>query len=399
MSNITIVLRTDKINKKNIAPIHFRIVKNRRSSYISSGLSVPVKYWDDKNKRFKSGFPNSARQNKLLISKFNESQKQLLDLLIENKHVSVKNISKSIKGQDVPTFFVLAQGILDRSKAEGKIGTYDLRRSIIEKFRNFLNDSDIELVDITPLLLSRYDLHLQKEHENSANTRHRDFRFLKMVFKEAYKLDFLQGHPNPFDKYKIKMTTTSKGYLTEDEINKIEKVDLTSKPDLEKYRNLFLFGCTAYGIRVSDLLFLNESQLSSGRITIKTKKTNNQLDVKLPQKAIDILTWFRERNDGNPYVFGFVPADIDLKNDVMVDLILSRETAKYNKALKSIGKLAKVEKHFSSHDARHSWATRALRKGLDLYQVSALLTHASVKQTQVYAKIVSEELDKAADLF
>jgi site-specific recombinase XerD len=144
-------------------------------------------------------------------------------------------------------------------------------------------------------------------------------------------------------------------------------------------------------------LFLKTTQVADDRIKIKTKKTGNQLDVRLPQNALEIINWFKENNTGNTYIFNLVPNDLDVNNPLAVDLAISRETAKYNKALKRIAKKANITKPLSSHISRHSFATRALRKGIDLYQVSALLTHASVKQTQVYAKIVSEELDKAAE--
>jgi len=399
MSNITIVLRKDKINAKGIAPIHFRIVKNRRSTYISSGMKIPVKFWDDTNKKIKPSFPNSAQNNNLLLLKHSDASKRLLNEETENKYVTAKGISKAIKGDDCPGFFELGEMSLRKTKADCSVGTYDAREAILKKFKEFVKDKEIQLTDLTPQLLGKYDQYLQSRFNNSVNTRHSNFKFLKMVFKEAYKLDYLTGHPNPFDKYKIKTTSTTKEFLTEDEIGLVETIDLTDQPQLEPYRKLFIFACTAYGIRVSDLILLQSLQISGGRIKIKTKKTNNQLDVRLPQKALNIIEWFKEHNTDNRFVFGLAPCNLDMKDEQMVDLTVSRETAKYNKALRTIGKKAELEKPLSSHIARHAWATRALRKGLDLYQVSTLLTHSSVKQTQVYAKIVSEELDKAADLF
>ena len=399
LGTTTIVLRKDKINSKDEAPIHFRIVRNRRSSYISSGIKIPVKYWDEKNRRIKPGFQNSTRFNNQLANKFKEVQGAMLTQETENKYISVKGIVKSINGTNCPSFFELGDMILNRSKADGKIATYDLRHSILVKFKKFLKGNDIQITDISAHMLQQYEKYLQTEFKNAPNTRHRDFKFLKMVYKEAYRLGFIIGQTNPFDQYKLKLVTTTKEFLSENEIDAIENKDLSATPDLIPYRNIFIFACYAYGIRVSDLILLNENQLSEDRIKLKTKKTSNQLDVRLPKKALEILEWFRSINNGNPFIFNLCPPDINLKDPVIVDDLISQETAKYNKALKCIGELVEIDKNFNSHLARHSWATRALRKGVDLYQVSALLTHASVKQTQVYAKIVSEELDKVSNLF
>ena len=40
-----------------------------------------------------------------------------------------------------------------------------------------------------------------------------------------------------------------------------------------------------------------------------------------------------------------------------------------------------------------------LYNGISLESISKLLGHSNVKETQVYAKIINEELDKAMDVF
>ncbi|MCS2984122.1 tyrosine-type recombinase/integrase [Bacteroides fragilis] len=51
-----------------------------------------------------------------------------------------------------------------------------------------------------------------------------------------------------------------------------------------------------------------------------------------------------------------------------------------------------------THTARHTFATMMLTLGADLYTVSKLLGHTSVKMTQVYAKIVNKKKDDAVNL-
>lgn len=52
----------------------------------------------------------------------------------------------------------------------------------------------------------------------------------------------------------------------------------------------------------------------------------------------------------------------------------------------------------SFHLARHTFATMLLTLGADLYTVSKLLGHTSVKMTQVYAKIINKKKDDAVNL-
>ena len=50
------------------------------------------------------------------------------------------------------------------------------------------------------------------------------------------------------------------------------------------------------------------------------------------------------------------------------------------------------------HTIRHTFATMMLTLGADLYTVSKLLGHTSVRMTQVYAKIINQKKDEAVNL-
>ena len=50
------------------------------------------------------------------------------------------------------------------------------------------------------------------------------------------------------------------------------------------------------------------------------------------------------------------------------------------------------------HTARHSCAVLLLTLGADIYTVSKILGHRSVRSTQVYAKIVDKKKDDAIAL-
>jgi site-specific recombinase XerD len=63
---------------------------------------------------------------------------------------------------------------------------------------------------------------------------------------------------------------------------------------------------------------------------------------------------------------------------------------KMNQRLKTIGTAAGIEKPLHMHLARHTFATTiTLSNGVPIESVSSMLGHATLKQTQHYAKIVA----------
>lgn len=64
---------------------------------------------------------------------------------------------------------------------------------------------------------------------------------------------------------------------------------------------------------------------------------------------------------------------------------------RYNVKLKMIGQMVGVEK-LHSHMARHTFATMALGAGAKIENVSRMLGHTNIKQTQRYAKVLAENV-------
>jgi integrase len=163
---------------------------------------------------------------------------------------------------------------------------------------------------------------------------------------------------------------------------------------------MFIFASYAGGLRVSDMLQLQWKHFNGEHIDFTIKKTGNQLSIKVPNKALAIIEKYIPTNENpNSFIFPMLPEGVLNLSATEIDNAISSATAYINKNLKLITKAAKIEKNISFHTSRHTWATRALRKGVSIDKVSKLMGHSAIKETQVYAKIVNSELDKAMDVF
>lgn len=70
---------------------------------------------------------------------------------------------------------------------------------------------------------------------------------------------------------------------------------------------------------------------------------------------------------------------------------------RYNDYLKSVADMAGINKLVTSHVARHTYATRCLAHGVRLEAVQRTLGHASIKTTQIYARMVDKAVLEAFD--
>jgi integrase len=165
------------------------------------------------------------------------------------------------------------------------------------------------------------------------------------------------------------------------------------------HRNIYVFSAYAGGLRISDILQLRWENFDGEKLSLRVQKTSQPLSIKIPNKATEIIKLY-ETKDSTPKDFIFPLLNcIDTNNKLELFNAISSATAYTNTDLKEITKRAKINKHISFHTARHTFATRALQKGMRIEYVSKFLGHKDIKETQIYAKIINKELDNAIEIF
>ena len=400
MATVSIILRTDKVKKDGTVPLNFLIIKDRKKTKIATKISIDPKHWDEKNSRIKPGATNSARNNATLKDKWAEIENEVLNLESTDKTITARGLKNKVNGLPPTNFFTFTLQTLADYNAQKMFGTHDKAKSIINKIETFNGSKNLFLQDITTGFLSKYETYCRTEWENKTNTIHKDMKFIRKVYNDAIRLDLIEFQKNPFLKYKLKVEKTQRTFLTEDELTKISKVVCTKGTRLELHRDMFVFAAYAGGLRVSDVLQLKWKNLDKSHINITIKKTGNQISIKAPDKALEIINKYKPKKViPNNYIFSMLPNGLNEDDLRLLDNAISSATAYINKNLKTLAEKAKIQKTISFHISRHTFATRALKKGISIDKISKLMGHAQIKETQIYAKIVNEELDKAMDVF
>lgn len=401
MATVKVLLREEKVNAKGLAPIYLRIIKDRKTKFVALGVYIKPIDWNPITGKVKKSHPNSGRMNSFLAQKEAEAEGIALEMQTKSKSVSTHKIKENILGKSSPEFFVYAEKYLSSLKAGGKIGTYKRAKTVITKLKEFTKGKHLFFDDFTVSFLKEYEDHLLINLRNKTNTVHANLKLIRTILNNATSEDLIQSESNPFNRYKLRTEATERAYLTEMELKAIEDLALPEKSMINHHRNIYVFAAYAGGMRVSDILKLKWSNFDGEKINIQIHKTKTQLSIKLPDAALQILNLYRgsSMNTTDSYIFPLLKIHPNEKDPLKIHNAISSATAYTNKDLKKLSELAGINKHLSFHTSRHTWATRALRKGMRMEYVSKIMGHAAIKETQIYARIINAELDNAMEIF
>ena len=203
----------------------------------------------------------------------------------------------------------------------------------------------------------------------SASTRNTYYQIFNGALNAAVRAKRILKNPfNEMEKSeKPKMPESVRSYMTIEEVRSLIATPMQN----EGVKSAYLFSCFC-GLRISDIIglqwkdvFIDNGQY---RLAVAMQKTKEPIYLPLSNEA---LKWMPERGDktADDHVF-------DLPSGI-------------NQLIKPWAKAAGISKRFT---------TMMLTLGADLYTVSKLLGHTSVKMTQVYAKIVNKKKDDAVNL-
>ena len=150
----------------------------------------------------------------------------------------------------------------------------------------------------------------------------------------------------------------------------------------EQVKAAFLFSCFC-GLRLSDIEGLTWDAIRQDGDTwrLETRMQKTRQIIYLPL-SIAARRYLPERAEKGPESLVFdLPKRVTTQCDIRTWV-----------------KRAGIEKNISFHCARHTFATLALTQGADLYSISKLLGHTNVTTTQIYATIIDQRKQDAANL-
>ena len=194
---------------------------------------------------------------------------------------------------------------------------------------------------------------------------------LKMLLNRAVLFDLLQQ--NPYDRLRGKFsrgTKESVEYLTEEEMRQFEGMILPMGSPLDVAHDLFIFQMWT-GLSFSDAqsFDINDYKWDGHR----WNNTGERIKT------------------GVPYVSSILPPALHVLEKYGMK-VPKMNNADYNRQLKALQVMTGIKTRLHSHLARHTFATYMLRNGVKIENVSRMLGHTNITQTQRYAKVLAQDV-------
>lgn len=381
---LSFIARKARALRNGEYPIFVRITVSGQVAEMNIGRSVKPDNWDQKRAMSKGRSRCDLELNKyieVVKARFLEIHNMLVR---EGKMVNPKILREHFLGTiEKPKMLCdVFRETNEKRKEELERGdivkaTYQRWERcvdyLVEFFKMTQNVDDIPIKEVTSGIIDDFEhfLRMRKGCANNAAVRY--VRCVKNVMQYALAHKWLTH--DPFIGKKYQRTHTERQSLTEKELKAVMELDLRDIPRLEIVRDTFVFCCFT-GLAFCDIKSLLRSNITTdveGNVWIrKAREKTGEMSI-IPMLAVP--RQIAEKYATNPVV---------IQKDVVIPVITNQ---KMNAYLKEIADLARIEKHLTTHLARHTFATLSLSNHVPIETISKMLGHSDIKTTQIYAKM------------
>jgi integrase len=384
-----------RTKKGDEGPIEIRITINRKAYYINTGVRVRKNRLVGNAVRDDETSSDADILNERLTTLVVLVEREVNKCLEEQRPIDVADIKNRIwaispatdDNKDEPTMINWIKSYIDTaSVSKSTKKRYITVCNCLLDFGQMVRWEQLTVDNIyawdvwlrqrpIPLTENQKLAGVEEAHisNDSAYNYH---KVLKAAINKALQFDIVTS--NPYDRMKGTFKRDKRetvDYLTEDQMQKI--LNLTPVPGSQAAmaRDLFIFQMyTGLGYADTQIFDIGNYREADGRWQFIGERVKT----------------------GVPYVSMLLPPAVDVlkRNGWKVPKMNNQ---RYNVWLKAIGMLVGVER-LHSHMGRHSFATWMLSKGAKIENVSRMLGHTTVKQTERYAKVLAKDVYEDFDM-
>jgi len=393
--NTLFYIRRNRLNSKGEAPVFLRITVNGKSTALAIHRKIDPKQWISDLGQAKSTTKELKRLNEYIFSVRSSVYEQYKYLRESNKDVDAENIKKLYLGKEIEEKRGILALFREHNAEIKKLEGIDYSKITIRRYNTSYNrleayikekfkKDEYNIVDINHSFVIGYENFLKTSYLSSQGkpiTHNTTVKFMKQL-KKIVRIANANGWltTDPFAKIKIREKKVDRGFLTEEELNKLINLDLKIAR-LSEVRDCFVFSCFT-GLAHSDLARLTKKNIVTGTdgnkwIKINRKKTDSLSTIPVLEVSQELIDKYKN------HVYCVV------KNS----LLPVKSNQKMNAYLKEIGRIAGIDKDLTTHLARHTFATTVtLNNDVPIESVSKMLGHSSITTTKIYARLLDKKV-------
>ena len=391
---VLLYLKKSGLDKSGKAPIMGRITIGRSIAQFSCKLSCNPDLWNPRESRMDGKSREAVEVNGRLENLLLSIQSAYQTLLARGCPFDATDVKEQFQGSVQTRCMLIERLDMLIKEKESHIGI-DLRKESMASYQStrihlqeFIQKkykvSDLALSQLTENFIHEFQQYFLGECGFQESSFYNVATHLKTVCRLAYReglADILL-----FDKVKIgKGNKKLPKALDKEAFEKLKTLQFEDlEEEMETARDIFLFACYT-GAAYCDLMELDKSHLvrdDKGSLWLKFNrhKTGVPCRVKLLPEAIRLME--------------------KLHSDERETLLPFMGYATYQSYLKALRLRAGISFPFTTHTARHTFATLiTLEQGVPIETVSKMLGHSNVSMTERYAKVTPQKLFEEFDRF
>ena len=389
---VLLYLKKSSRDRSGKAPIMGRITLGRSIAQFSCKLFCNPDLWNPRESRMNGKSREAVEVNTKLDHLLLAVQSSYQSLLAKGSPFDATDIKEHFQGcvQSRTMLLERFDGLIE--DMEEHVGVDIKRESLVlyrqtrMRLQQFIrakhNASDLTFSQLTEDFVKQFEQFATGEVGLKQSTCYNMVILVKKVCKLAYRegaadsLLFDNVHVDKGDRRLPKA-------LDRDALDKLKALCFDGwEIDLETARDVFLFACYT-GAAYCDLMALNPEHLvrdDEGALWLKfnRQKTGVLCRVKLLPEALQLMNKLHDES-----------------RDTLLPHI---HYITYQSHLKALRLRAGITLPFTTHTARHTFATLiTLEQGVPIETVSKMLGHSTVRMTERYAKVTPQKLFEEFD--
>lgn len=387
-------IKKSKADRNGKTNIYLRITLDGRRSEFSIHRKTHIDWWNSKAQLAMGNSPEVQNINQHLSILRNKVYSIQQNFERENETYTATDIRDVLLGKDKSQKMLLeifqehndkVDSLIGKDFAAGTAERYrTCRKHVADYIKKKYKKNDIPVRDVDHKFITGMEYYLKTTRKCAHNSAIKYITNFKKIIRIAHANDWIDK--DPFLHWKGKLKIVEREFLTEEEIQKINALELKMER-LDQVRDIFIFCCFT-GLAYADVKKLNRGDIvlgADGEEWVKTKRSKTDTRSNIP--ILPIAKVIIDKYKDNKL----------LKEKDLVLPVLSNQ--KMNAYIKEIATLAGITKNLTFHLARHTFATTVtLTNGVPIESVSKMLGHTNLKTTQHYAKILDMKVSKDMEI-